>query len=941
MTFGTGTLTVGSTGAGVTELQQWLIDRSFLIDQVTPSSSFDDSTHHAVRAFQFSAGIGVDGVVGGGTRTAAEGFAGTALTTGWHPSAVRNVQVDRSGGTYTTDTRRGLLHTTEGTRLPNYDGTQPHFTIGRNGAGAAVQLWQHLPITVAARALRNSSGGEQTNRHGVIQIEIIGSAASMGDLATTDPDLFTALGQWMRWVEATTGVARVSNHAFDGDASYGLTGTTRLSEAEWAATTGWIGHQHVPENTHWDPGRIDIAALLAVPALATNGGVGTPGPTPSPMSLTANGNTPTRTSVGTVPTIRATTRRLTDAFPSLTFAIDTAGNDYFEVVLTTDRTLFDPGQASRRTDENFYRSAVDGLRAASNAHGRFVAPVGAIQRFATARPTGGPIFYAIFGYQDEHGARASASAAAIDLARTAPYVAMMPGFRGHTATETLGVPLSMLRRPARRLAGIGAAATGYGSDTAIAPPPATVQPGNGGSRRIDPLSDRMDGDRMDGDRMEGEDGYDIARVNAPPSVPAPPEMPSATPPAADATQPVDGPPGPIDAVLAASYDDGFGGDRIDGTVPEPTARASGADFPAGHSQPRSLYDAESPFVGPDDEFDDLGWAGTSYGTNDAASDPPAQGSRPAPALQRTTSPSVAEGWRTLAPQLAPEHQRDVIEAFVGDDTELYVATNPDGEFEGRAGTDHPAYQRYHLGLSFGIVGFSQDSGALGQLLVMMRRRDETAFASTFGPDASALVDTLTSPGPLSRDVDGGRSVRVQPVAGIDVWEAPWTARFVEAGRSRQFQGAQIELAAGMYLDPITQFAMDLGLSSERGFAMIFDRAAHRGAVGGMNWVIETVGPIQTPILLRDALNGLGFADVESFQRSQPDLLVDDQFGALTHAALTAALRASGATSPPRLSYEQMITAMVDRATGQPWGDRIVRLGRAGASDDIMQAELVE
>jgi hypothetical protein len=136
----------------------------------------------------------------------------------------------------------------------------------------------------------------------------------------------------------------------------------------------------------------------------------------------------------------------------------------------------------------------------------------------------------------------------------------------------------------------------------------------------------------------------------------------------------------------------------------------------------------------------------------------------------------------------------------------------------------------------------------------------------------------------------------------------------------------------MYLDPVMQFATDLGLNTERGLTIIFDRAAHRGAVGGMNWVIETVGPFQSPMLLRDALNALGYADVEAFQRGQPDLLVDDQFGPLTHAALTAAARAANVAAPPIMDYRQMITALAERATGQPWGDRIVRLAGANLDD---------
>ena len=101
MTFGTGILRSGSTDAGVTELQQWLIDRSFLIPHPAPSGTFDDVTSHAVRPFQFSAGIGVDGVVGDGTRTAADGFAGTALTTRPITTLTSNQVVSRNAASAT------------------------------------------------------------------------------------------------------------------------------------------------------------------------------------------------------------------------------------------------------------------------------------------------------------------------------------------------------------------------------------------------------------------------------------------------------------------------------------------------------------------------------------------------------------------------------------------------------------------------------------------------------------------------------------------------------------------------------------------------------------------------------------------------------------------------------------------------------------------------
>lgn len=37
----------------------------------------------------------------------------------------------------------------------------------------------------------------------------------------------------------------------------------RMSVDEWKAFSGWCGHQHVPGETHWDPGGIDIDAILS------------------------------------------------------------------------------------------------------------------------------------------------------------------------------------------------------------------------------------------------------------------------------------------------------------------------------------------------------------------------------------------------------------------------------------------------------------------------------------------------------------------------------------------------------------------------------------------------------------------------------------------------------------------------------------------------------
>src|SRR3954449_9449323 len=63
---------------------------------------------------------------------------------------------------------------------------------------------------------------------------------------------------------------------------------------------------------------------------------------------------------GPPPVIVASRRRLDNRFPVLGFTIRTFGRPYFEVLLATDSSLFDPANASKRTTANFYASRQDG-----------------------------------------------------------------------------------------------------------------------------------------------------------------------------------------------------------------------------------------------------------------------------------------------------------------------------------------------------------------------------------------------------------------------------------------------------------------------------------------------------------------------------------------------------------------------------------------------------
>lgn len=163
---------------------------------------------------------------------------------------------------------RGVLHTTEGdtyaaARSAYGAGVAPHFTVSFEGG--VFQAWQHISIDRAARALAHPAGTIDTNRLRCIQIEIVGHAASAGTLPKQYLD---GIGKLMRWIESNTGIPRSTGVQFHSDKD-GIvlardTSPIRLSAQDWVAYQGWLGHQHVPVNDHWDPGAIDINYLLGV-----------------------------------------------------------------------------------------------------------------------------------------------------------------------------------------------------------------------------------------------------------------------------------------------------------------------------------------------------------------------------------------------------------------------------------------------------------------------------------------------------------------------------------------------------------------------------------------------------------------------------------------------------------------------------------------------------
>lgn len=159
----------------------------------------------------------------------------------------------RAGVPFTGGPRKVVHHKTvtrfcgcesAGWNLYGKTGSWPHFTVCEHG------VLQHFDTKVGSRALKNRSGGVQTNSDSAIQIEIVGIPGETMPEATAWH--LIALLQWLDelleipWVWP---MGRPPQTSADG---YGENNGDRNARV-WDAEGGHYAHAQVPENDHWDP----------------------------------------------------------------------------------------------------------------------------------------------------------------------------------------------------------------------------------------------------------------------------------------------------------------------------------------------------------------------------------------------------------------------------------------------------------------------------------------------------------------------------------------------------------------------------------------------------------------------------------------------------------------------------------------------------------------
>ncbi len=653
------------------------------------------------------------------------------------------------------------------------------------------------------------------------------------------------------------------------------------------------------------------------------------------------------------PHIRPNRRSLSNRFRVLGFTVDLAGGKYFEVLLTSDRQLFAPANADRRTVDNFYSSRTHSGLIASDDSCVYLVPMSVLHAFAGASPRPSRIYYTLISYQDSEGNGPSFAYPPESLPTEAPFVQLAADFRQQVAASVQGIALSRLCRTATR-SRLAVSSSGYlrtqevsngdeegeadGEDAYRMPADLLNDEGAAGGRERTgtPAGAAWSGGVRSGSRAghvafsnpddgdavyeEVEEEEDLAETS--------PETGDEAP---ENTRGANG------ETLAPANNDR----AVKGGQPKPPPPAGGN----GESRGREIRDGASPVVGqPEDELDyddgfgpppdDTGptgeppeeaapmagpqWVG-SAGYADEGDDFPSWDVTGL-AFESLEAPSASE----QQPEASAEPPAAPRELAIDDRLRIIasIGRHVSGDDGYRATRFSP-----EMGLVHGIVGFDQASGNLGRLLVMMRRRDPNTFSSTFGASSDALVQVTTSQ---------DREARLGPVDGVSLGDERWQRTFRDAGRHPAFQAAQNELASNLFIDPMLPLAGWLGLNTERALAILADRAADQGVAAAQQWVVDAARLLTVPAERRQLLDSLGHSDVNAFQRATAGLQASGQWDPLTRAAGIGAARRLGSAAPLQVPpREQILDDLVRRAEneGQSWSERLRALRTSASLGD--------
>ena len=167
------------------------------------------------------------------------------LPTGSHWGLNISHEPRPDAGGFVPSTPKLIWHTTEGT---NFDGArstligngdEPHFLVSADGA----TVRQFIPLNRSSKSLMHPSGTPETNRAHCVQIEACGFASDSGNWRDAKMMRLAALAVL---IEHRTGIERRTHVSWQNP--------RRVPASSFAGIGGHLGHMHVPNNNHVDPG---------------------------------------------------------------------------------------------------------------------------------------------------------------------------------------------------------------------------------------------------------------------------------------------------------------------------------------------------------------------------------------------------------------------------------------------------------------------------------------------------------------------------------------------------------------------------------------------------------------------------------------------------------------------------------------------------------------
>src|SRR3569623_1203518 len=630
-------------------------------------------------------------------------------------------------------------------------------------------------------------------------------------------------------------------------------------------------------------------------------------------------------------------RKITARFPVASFVVNVPSNRLFEIVCATDPARLRPEYRGRRNPGNFFTSRSSGLLRAPAGHATYLVPAEQLKRFAGKQR----LYYALASYEGPRGDDVKLSVAPYT---NVPHVALSGDFSGKTLDR------NRIRGAARdgKYGGGPAPVLTWGGDAVVTKRATSTELGasdydDGCSPDLwtetttttttttttrAPQHDDDDDHHRDRDR-EPDIVYDEAGLGdayGRPVRTAPCVITSAPRPA------------PIGEPEPAGYEDAA------------ALRAAGAAY--GRVEPAPVFGGGEP-----PGLEDLRGVATPPAYGQRQSEPPglehvAGSSRYGAAVAAAPEPTGVEDVRAAASAPLPASATDVpgtgVAALWADDddeTDLVAAPGTPGDpltnrrkFEilQPVSANESGDRRYSAvlgnvdghGLHWGIVLFTQMSGALGRVLSACERRDSLQFRQAFGAgQADRLLQVTTAATPEQR---------LAPVASAPLWAPDWMEKFRNAGTVPAFQAAQNEVAIEQFFDRNVGFAAALGLTTDRWLAMIFDRTIHMGIAGARRWILQAGSPITDDAKRGAALAALGHTDLAAFQRAN-NLDATGAFGTQPFAALLAAMRALGAKAPfPVPTPTEMLDKLVTAAASQPFEARVRGLRTSTSYTDAVQ-----